>query len=64
MNMKKFYSMRIGESKDLQRKVEKLGRFLREEWIPEYYRNAKVYKYENDVYYIDCIIGVIDIKEG
>ena len=62
MTMKDYYEMTISASIDLRNKVEHLGQLLREEFVPEYYRHAKVYKYENNVYYIDCLIGIIDIK--
>lgn len=61
MTMKKYYEMSIGQGIELRKKVENIGKLLREEFIPEYYRHAKVYKYENNVYYIDCILGIIDI---
>ena len=61
MTMKQYYEMSIGAGIELRKKVESLGKFLREEFIPDYYRNAKVYKYENNVYYIDSIHGIIDI---
>ena len=53
--------MSIKDGLELRKKVESLGKFLREEFIPEYYRYVKVYKYENNVYYIDSLLGIIDI---
>ena len=61
MTMKDYYFMTIAQGIELRKKVEKSGKFLREEWVHEYYRYSKVYKYENNVYYIDCIHGIIDI---
>lgn len=61
MTYKEYYKMGIRDAIELRKKVENLGKLLREEFIPEYYRHAKVYKYENNVYYIDCILGIIDI---
>lgn len=62
MTMKTFYQMSIGEGIKLRKQVENLGKFLREEFIPEYYRHSKVYKYNGNVYWIDSIHGIIDIK--
>jgi len=62
MTMKTFYQMSIGECIKLRKQVESLGKFLREEFIPEYYRNSKVYEYNGNVYWIDGIHGIIDIK--
>ena len=61
MTMKEYYQMTILQGIELRKKVEKLGQYLREEWVSKYYRNSKVYKYENNVYYIDSIHGIIDI---
>lgn len=62
MIMKELYQMTLSEQNKLRKQVESLGTFLREEFIPEYYRNAKVYKYGGNVYWIDSILGIIDIK--
>lgn len=61
MTMEQYYRMSIGAGIELREKVGNLGEFLREEFVPKYYRHAKVYKYENNVYYIDCVLGIIDI---
>lgn len=61
MTMKEYYQMSISAGIDLRKKVEEFGKFLGEEWIPEYYRHSKMYKYENNVYYIDGYLGIINI---
>ena len=61
MTMEQYYRMSIGAGIELREKVENLGKFLREEFVPKYYRHAKVYEYENNVYYIDCVLGIVDI---
>ena len=62
MTMNEYYSMSIRAGMELRKQVESLGKFLREEFIPEYYRNSKVYQYRGNVYWIDGILGIIDIK--
>ena len=62
MTMREYYNMSIKDSVALRNKVVTLGKFLRREFIPEYYRHANVFKYENNVYYVDREIGIIDIK--
>lgn len=62
MTMKAYYEMSIGEGIKLRKQVESLGRLLRKEWIPEYYRHSNVYSYKGNVYWIDSNLGIIDIK--
>ena len=64
MTMEKLYEMPISHKLELRKKVEKLGQFLREEWLEDSYRPTKVYKYEGQVYYIDSYHGIIDIMKG
>lgn len=61
MSMEEYYKMSIGAGIELRKKVENLGKLLRDEFISKYYRYAKVYEYENNIYYIDCVLGIIDI---
>jgi hypothetical protein len=60
--MKTFYQMSIGDSIKLRKQVENLGKFLRKEFIPEYYRHSNVYSYNGNTYWIDSVLGIIDIK--
>jgi hypothetical protein len=62
MTMKDYYMMSIGAGMELRKKVEKFGEFLYKDFIDEYLRHAKVYKYEGNVFWIDSIHGIIDIK--
>lgn len=61
MTMNEYYHMSFGDGIRLRKEVEKFGKLLRKEFVPEYYRHANVYKYLNNIYYIDSIVGIIDI---
>ena len=62
MTMNEYYSMSIREGIELRKAVECFGKFLYKDYIDEYYRNSKVYQYRGNVYWIDGILGIIDIK--
>lgn len=61
MTMNEYYHMSFGDCIRLRKEVENFGKLLRKEFVPEYYRHAKVYKYLDNIYYIDSIAGIIDI---
>ena len=61
MTMNDYNHMTIGDCIRLRKEVEYFGKLLRKEFVHEYYRHASVYKYKDNIYYIDSIVGIIDI---
>lgn len=61
MTMNEYNHMSFGDGIRLRKEVENFGELLRKEFVPEYYRHANVYKYLGNIYYIDSIVGIIDI---
>ena len=64
MTMLDFYKLSINDSKELRKKVESEGRFIKQtEQVTEHYRPAIIYEYNGDTFKIDSYLGIIDIND-
>ena len=62
--MKEFYSLSIRQAIELRHDVEINGAVIGETFNRETYRNNNLVKYKGCIYQIDCVLGIVDIKEG